>query len=794
MKKYLYKIFLILSFYQSLSADTKEQKFLRLLEDKCIECHNHEKQKGKFDLTALLKESFSDTDQWFNVYSNIKYGEMPPEDANKQFDANEKKFVIQFIKEKFSNKNKTLQRLLTIDEIVNTLSDTLGLDSDYDKTMTALNAYEKDGFSTVNNESLLNMFYIVDFFKGLENVTRDYVIKEENLTAAKDWLHYKDIRLSKFYSKRNKLFSAINENWIEVELESKHVKNIYYPEKGGIVLFGKSPNESKSPYNTRDPYRFLISHTKVGYAAKKGLNNIHLKPGEYEIHINVGAFNRNKAQMGLRIKKEKMLLGIYAFSNSKTRNKEGLTTHKLLKTISLNDNAFQNEIIKFKAERDARLAISFINGPMLANKKEKRKTYLPKDKKKAVESLPHIKITSLAVKRTGDALYQNYSFTSEGEITEESSLQKIQLLCRVLGLNQSVQKYNEIYNLHREQYSPVDSYVRALSSILISPEFMQIKNSGSNPGKYRFWSYSLTKSPPEKVFNSVLQKYLNKKISYVSLATFLLKHKNFKRFSDQFVHEWLLLKGLEEDSPDDKLYSDYYNMNLQKDFRTETYMYIHNLFAENRPVRELISSDYSFLNENLTLFYGEGIKEKSGFSKVKLTSSFRKGGILTQGSFLTSTSNSVDIEPFKRAKWISENILDKNIPDPPAVDLEAFEETKGTFLEKAKMHAKDEQCFSCHKLLDPIADKFRHFNVIGHKMKDSSTEELIKSIKEFKEKTSGKERKLASAFCKKLISFTTGRNLTIEDLEIVDRILDATSSKSFRVGDIYAQIIREYVN
>ena len=105
---------------------------------------------------------------------------------------------------------------------------------------------------------------------------------------------------------------------------------------------------------------------------------------------------------------------------------------------------------------------------------------------------------------------------------------------------------------------------------------------------------------------------------------------------------------------------------LEEHFRSESYAYIHHLFAANRSVSELVKSDYAFLNDKLARFYG--LDEVADFSVAKVAiRDTKRMGILSNASFMVANSNGVEDLPFRRAKWISENILDRKIPPPPDV-------------------------------------------------------------------------------------------------------------------------------
>src|SRR5215471_12732118 len=115
--------------------------------------------------------------------------------------------------------------------------------------------------------------------------------------------------------------------------------------------------------------------------------------------------------------------------------------------------------------------------------------------------------------------------------------------------------------------------------------------------------------------------------------------------------------------PDPDEYPDFDN-NLRKSFETETQMFFNSIMRENRPVTELLTAKYTFVNQRLAEFYGIPNVYGSQFRRVDLTDP-RRGGILGQGSLLTVTSYPNRTSPVLRGKWLLETILGTPPPPPP---------------------------------------------------------------------------------------------------------------------------------
>ena len=111
-------------------------------------------------------------------------------------------------------------------------------------------------------------------------------------------------------------------------------------------------------------------------------------------------------------------------------------------------------------------------------------------------------------------------------------------------------------------------------------------------------------------------------------------------------------------------------------------------------------------------FYNLDAKKDDGFVKYETP----QGGILQQVSFFATQSDGIDGLPFRRAEWISENVFDKHLGNPPVnIDTDEFTAAKElkTFKERTEFHSKHGACASCHKVIDPIAFAVNHRGTLG---------------------------------------------------------------------------------
>jgi hypothetical protein len=158
---------------------------------------------------------------------------------------------------------------------------------------------------------------------------------------------------------------------------------------------------------------------------------------------------------------------------------------------------------------------------------------------------------------------------------------------------------------------------------------------------------------------------------------------------------------------------------MRKSMKQETLLLVEHVFRNDRPLEELLNPGYAFLNERLADLYEiDGVKGDS-FRFVKLDADHPRGGILTQGTLLTVTSNPTRTSPVKRGLYVLENIL--GTPTPPAPpnvpELEQskdlFDGREPTLRELLEAHRESALCSSCHSRMDPLGLALENFNALG---------------------------------------------------------------------------------
>lgn len=288
--------------------------------------------------------------------------------------------------------------------------------------------------------------------------------------------------------------------------------------------------------------------------------------------------------------------------------------------------------------------------------------------------------------------------------------------------NGEMERLMILYGMAKEDGLNFEGSIReVVVGILCSPHFLFKVEAGQAEGEsytlsdyelatrlsYFLWSTMPDEELLEHAWKGTLRQNLDAQV------TRMLANPKAIALTKNFAGQWLEMRKLETVQPDRRKFRDY-NPKLAEDMRTETERFFQSIVEEDRSVLDLISADYSFLNERLAKHYGiDGVYGEE-FRKVPLEDPNR-GGILTQASVLTVTSNPTRTSPVKRGKWILDNVLGTPPPDPPAnvPTLESQKKLSGSLRQRMKEHRENAACASCHARMDPIGFALENYDAIG---------------------------------------------------------------------------------
>ena len=184
---------------------------------------------------------------------------------------------------------------------------------------------------------------------------------------------------------------------------------------------------------------------------------------------------------------------------------------------------------------------------------------------------------------------------------------------------------------------------------------------------------------------------------------------------DNFAGQWLYLRNMGGVYPDPNIFPEF-DENLREAFTRETELFIGNQLRSDASVLELLSADYTYVNQRLAEHYGIPNIYGNRFRRVKLAGA-RRGGLLGHGSVMTVTSYPNRTSPVLRGKWVLENLLGAPPPEPPP-DIPALEERNEdgepvSMREAMVQHRENPACSVCHAPMDPIGFSLQNYDAIG---------------------------------------------------------------------------------
>jgi hypothetical protein len=271
-----------------------------------------------------------------------------------------------------------------------------------------------------------------------------------------------------------------------------------------------------------------------------------------------------------------------------------------------------------------------------------------------------------------------------------------------------------------------------------------------------------------------------------------------------FFGQYLSLRDLKNVSPDPAAYPDF-DDSLRDGFMNETQLFLESQIRENRPAGDLLTANYTFLNERLARFYGIPGVYGAHFRRVTLNNPNR-AGLLGQGSILTVTSYSTRTSPVVRGKWLLTNILGSP-PPPPPPDIPALKENgeggapPSTVRERMQEHRKNPVCASCHSRMDPMGFALENYSAIG---KWRTTEvgfpvdasgqfpdgAAFKSPQEFRTQLMTHKPEFVKTLMTKLMTYALGRGVEAYDMPTIRGIIRDSAADDYRWDDLIMGIVR----
>jgi hypothetical protein len=379
-----------------------------------------------------------------------------------------------------------------------------------------------------------------------------------------------------------------------------------------------------------------------------------------------------------------------------------------------------------------------------------------------------------------------------------------------------VQALVSFFNSGREQGGDFESGIReALQRVLADPEFVfRIERDPPTaaPGAVhriadlelasRLSFFLWSSIPDEELLTLASQRKLGNPAVLEQQVGRMMADQRAEALVNNFAGQWLYLRNLRSQSPDRMVFPDF-DDNLRQAYRRETELFFQSIVQEDRNILDLMTADYTFVNDRLAKQYGIPNIYGSHFRRVTLTDEARRG-LLGKGSVLMVTSRAERTSPVLRGKWVLENLLGTSPPAPPP-NVPPFPETDGaqpkTVRERLELHRSNPACSSCHKLMDPLGFALENFDAVGGwRWKENgrpvdASDQIFDGTKvdgpvALRKALLSRPENFVQTVTEKLLTYALGRGLTYSDMPTVRAIVHEASRQEYRFSSIVLGIVK----
>jgi len=357
---------------------------------------------------------------------------------------------------------------------------------------------------------------------------------------------------------------------------------------------------------------------------------------------------------------------------------------------------------------------------------------------------------------------------------------------------------------------------RAVEAILASPQFLfrlESAPADARPGQpYRLsdlelasrLSFFVWDAPPDaELLKLANRRQLGVSDTLTRQLRRMIADSRSDALSTRFASQWLRLQDLDKVSPD-PIQFPYYDSTLAGALKRETELFFDSIVRDDRSVFDLLTADYTFVNERVARHYGIPNVVGNEFRRVTLPE-YRRG-ILGQASVLVLTSNPDRTSPVLRGKWVLEVLLGSPPPPPPpnVPALEATNATSGgkilSVRQRMEEHRSNPACNSCHRVIDPVGLALENFDATGRwRIKDGEFAVDATGVMYDGTKLDGpaglRDALLAHkdafllSFTEGLVTYALGRRVEATDMPAVRRIIRDAGRNGYRMSSFIRGVV-----
>ena len=358
----------------------------------------------------------------------------------------------------------------------------------------------------------------------------------------------------------------------------------------------------------------------------------------------------------------------------------------------------------------------------------------------------------------------------------------------------------------------------ALQRILVDPQFLfRIERDPANvaPGTaYRVSDLELASRlsffvwssiPDDQLLDLAERGRLKDSATLQQQVRRMLADPRSKALVSNFFGQWLYLRNLPKVWADVDVFTDF-DQNVRDAFQQETQLFLESMLQEDRPVPDMLSADYTFVNERLARHYGIRDIYGSHFRRIRVTDENRKG-LLGQGSILLLTSYPARTAPTIRGKFLLENILGTPPPPPPANVPSLGDGRKDgkqlTMRQQMEEHRTNPACAACHKAMDPLGFALENFDATG-KWRTVDIDGVtpidasgvlpdgtkFQGPAELRKVLLSHPEQFVATLTQKLLTYSLGRGVEYYDAPAIRKVMQEAALNKYRWSSIILGIVK----
>ena len=768
---------------ESLEARQYEEQVRPFLAQHCQACHGGDKPKGDFRLDRLTAEfdGKAAADRWLAVLKRVRAGEMPPKSKPRPPEKDVQALCdwiaarTEATAGRRAAEGRAVWRRLNRVEYENTVRDLLAVDVDL-KDLLPPDA-SAHGFDN-SGEALHSSSFLMERYLDAADAALDAAFAEgpPPKTTTKRY-SYKDEHQIKHKDNRP-LFRQLDDTVVFFSSTySPTALGNFYPELGGKYRFRISA------------YGFQSSGKPVTFRVQAGL--------VYSVGQN-------------------HLVDFYDVPADKPTVVEIVERLHPHGTIQITPYGTGNEQAVEKVGADkyegAGLAVQWVDveGPLIDS-------WPPAGHRRVFGDLPFERVA-------GD----RWETTSKDPAADAERILRAfaRRAFRQPVTDDDIKPYVDLVKDRLAEKRSFQEAVRVgVKAVLVSPDFLFLREK---PGKLDDFalasrlSYFLWSTTPDEELLALAERHeLARPEALRGQVERMLKDPKAAAFTENFVGQWLGLRGIDATVPDYRLYPEFDDM-LKTAMVKETRLFFDEVLKNDLSLTNFVSSDFTFLNERLAKHYGIPGVEGHAMRKVTLPPDSHRGGLLTMASVLKVTANGTTTSPVVRGAWVLDRILGTP-PERPPPGVPAIEpDTRGatTIREQLARHRQIASCAACHDRIDPPGFALESFDVIGgwrdhyrttgrgdvvtvdgrrmpyHKGPKVDPAAVLPdgrrfaNVDEFKQLLLADKDQLARALTEKLLTYATGAPPATTDRPEVEAVVRKVRDKNYGLRALVHEIVQ----